>query len=72
MKLKEFVGIIAMVCCIISCEKNEVNRGHLEWDAVPLSVLIFVENADGQNLLDPNTPNNFVGDTIITEWMGNT
>lgn len=72
MKLKEFVGIIAMVCCIISCEKNEVNRGHLEWDAVPLSVLIFVENADGQNLLDPNTPNSFVGDTIIAEWMGET
>ena len=44
----------------------------MEWDAAPLSVLIFVENAEGQNLLDPNTPNNFVGDTIITEWMGKT
>ena len=62
---------IALAMGFTSCNKDEY-RGHLEWDAVPLSVLIFVENAEGQNLLDPNTPNNFVGDTIITEWMGKT
>ena len=62
---------IALAMGFTSCNKDE-DRYLLEWDAVPLSVLIFVENADGQNLLDPNTPNNFVGDTIITEWMGKT
>ena len=54
-----------------SCDKDNGDR-LWDWDISPITALLIVENADGQNLLDPNTPNNFVGDTIIAEWMGKT
>ena len=54
-----------------SCSKDNGDR-LWDWEISPITALLIVENADGQNLLDPNTPNSFVGDTIIAEWMGET
>ena len=41
-------------------------------DWAPIVIYIKVSNADGQNLLDPATPNNFVDKEISAEWMGET
>lgn len=42
------------------------------WDINPMNIYITVSNADGQNLLDPTTPNNFVGKAITAEWKDET
>ena len=62
---------IALAMGFTSCEKDNGEELR-ELDISPITALLIVENAEGQNLLDPNTPNNFVGDTIIAEWMGKT
>ena len=41
-------------------------------DWAPIEIYIKVCNADGQNLLDSLTPNNFVDKEISAEWMGET
>ena len=66
-------ALVAMVLTMgfTSCSKDNGDR-LWDWDIFPITALLIVENAEGQNLLDPNTPDNFVGDTIITEWMGKT
>ena len=67
-------ALVAMTLAIgfTSCNKNEDDNedDFMIWDFSSLEMLMVVQNADGQNLLDPNTPNNFVGDTIVAEWMG--
>ena len=62
---------MALAMGFTSCEKDNGEELR-ELDISPITALLIVENAEGQNLLDPNTPNNFVGDTIIAEWMGKT
>ncbi|MBR5235325.1 MAG: hypothetical protein IKV24_03900 [Bacteroidaceae bacterium] len=65
-------AIIAMALSMgfTSCNKDKDEDVFMASDMTPLEVLMVVQNAEGQNLLDPNTPNNFVGDTIVAEWMG--
>ena len=65
-------AIIAMALSMgfTSCNKDKDEDVFYISDMTPLEVLMVVQNAEGQNLLDPNTPNNFVGDTIVAEWMG--
>ena len=41
-----------------------------DWN--PIDIYIKVSNAEGQNLLDTATPNNFVDKEISAEWMGET
>ena len=41
-------------------------------DWAPINVYIKVSNAEGQNLLNPATPNNFVDKEITAEWMEET
>ena len=41
-----------------------------DWN--PINIYIKVSNAEGQNLLDTATPNNFVDKEISAEWMGET
>ena len=41
-------------------------------DWAPINVYIKVSNAEGQNLLNPATPNNFVDKEISAEWMEET
>ena len=62
---------MALTMGFTSCDKDNGEELR-ELDISPITALLIVENAEGQNLLDPNTPNNFVGDTIIAEWMGKT
>ena len=67
-------AIIAMALSMgfTSCNKNgdDNEDDFMIWDMTALELLMVVQNAEGMNLLDPNTPNNFVGDTIIAEWIG--
>ena len=74
--MKKNIFTSALVAVVLtmgftSCEKDNGEELR-ELDISPITALLIVENAEGQNLLDPNTPNNFVGDTIIAEWMGKT
>lgn len=41
-------------------------------DWAPIDIYIKVSNAEGQNLLDSTTANNFVGKEISAEWMDET
>ena len=41
-------------------------------DWAPIEIYVKVSNAEGQNLLDSTTLNNFVGEEISAEWMGET
>ena len=41
-------------------------------DWVPIEIYVKVSNAEGQNLLNPATPNNFVDKEISAEWMEET
>ena len=41
-----------------------------DWN--PINIYIKVSNAEGQNLLDTATPDNFVDKEISAEWMGET
>ena len=75
MKKTVFASVLvamALTMGFTSCNKNEDDNDYdfIIGDFSPLEVLMVVQNADGQNLFDPNTPNNFVGDTIVAEWMG--
>ena len=75
MKKTVFASVLvamALTMGFTSCNKNEDDNDYdfIIGDFSPLEVLMVVQNAEGQNLLDPNTPNNFVGDTIVAEWMG--
>ena len=67
-------ALVAMTLAIgfTSCNKNEDDNENdfMIWDFSSLEMLMVVQDAEGLNLLDPNTPNNFVGDTIVAEWMG--
>ena len=42
----------------------------MDWN--PIRIYIKVSNAEGQNLLDSVTTNNFLDKEISAEWMGDT
>lgn len=56
---------VVLTATFISCNP-------MIWDIAPINIYVIVYNADGQNLLDSITPNNFVGKKITAEWMGET
>ena len=56
---------VAFTATFVSCDP-------MIWDIAPINIYVNVYNADGQNLLDSITPNNFVGKEITAEWMGET
>ena len=57
---------LALTTCFTSCDNDVI------WDIIPMRIHITVSNTDGQNLLDPTTPNNFDYRNITAEWMGET
>jgi hypothetical protein len=56
--------VLALTTCFTSCHNDVI------WDIIPMRIHITVSNADGQNLLDPTTPNSFDYRNITAEWMG--
>ena len=56
---------VVLTATFVSCDP-------MIWDVAPINIYVTVYNADGQNLLDPITPNNFVGKEIQAEWDGQT
>ena len=63
--LAAMILMLASSAMFVSC-----NPPIQDW--APIDIYIKVSNADGQNLLDPATPNNFVDKEISAEWMGET
>ena len=63
--LKSMLLIVTSCVMFVSC-----NPPIQDW--APIDIYIKVSNADGQNLLDPATPNNFLDKEISAEWMGDT
>lgn len=57
---------LALVTCFTSCDNDVI------WDIIPMRIHITVSNVEGQNLLDPTTPNSFNYSDITAEWMGET
>ena len=63
--LAVMLSIVASSVMFVAC-----NPPIQDWN--PIVVYIKVSNAEGQNLLDAATPNNFVDKEISAEWMGET
>ena len=63
--LKSMLLMVATSLMFISC-----NPPIMDW--YPIMIYVKVSNAEGQNLLDSVTPNNFIDKEISAEWMGET
>ena len=63
--LKSMLLMVATSLMFISC-----NPPIMDW--YPIMIYVKVSNAEGQNLLDSVTPNNFIDKKISAEWMGDT
>ncbi|MBR5234844.1 MAG: hypothetical protein IKV24_01440 [Bacteroidaceae bacterium] len=65
-KQKFFLAVLAIAIAagLTSCDNDVI------WDIVPIRIHITVSNADGQNLLDPTTPNCIDFREVTAEWMG--
>ena len=63
--LKSMLLMVATSVMIVSCDPPI-----MDW--YPIKIYIKVSNAEGQNLLDSVTTNNFLDKEISAEWMGDT
>lgn len=63
--LKSMLLMVATSVMLVSCDPPI-----MDW--YPIRIYIKVSNAEGQNLLDSVTPNNFLDKEISAEWMGDT
>ena len=72
MKSKSFLAvmlsIVASSVMFVACNPSPL---YIQ-DWVPIDIYVKVANAEGQNLLDTATPNNFVDKEISAEWMRET
>ena len=64
--LKSMLLMVATSLMFVSCNPFVIQ------DWAPIEIYVKVSNAEGQNLLDSTTLNNFVGEEISAEWMGDT
>ena len=64
--LSAMLSMVATSLMFVSCNPFAIQ------DWVPIDVYVKVSNAEGQNLLDSATSNNFVNKEISAEWMGET
>lgn len=64
--LRSMLFMMATSLMFVSCNPFVIQ------DWAPIDVYVKVSNAEGQNLLDSVTPNNFVNKEISAEWMGET
>ena len=63
--LKSMLLMVATSVMLVSCDPPI-----MDW--YPIRIYIKVSNAEGQNLLDSVTPNNFLDKEISAEWMDET
>ena len=63
--LKSMLLMVATSVMLVSCDPPIQ-----DWN--PINIYVKVTNAEGQNLLDSVTLNNFVDKEISAEWMGET
>ena len=63
--LKSMLLMVATSVMFVSCDPPI-----MDWN--PINIYVKVTNAEGQNLLDSVTLNNFVDKEISAEWMGDT
>ena len=63
--LKSMLLMVATSVMLVSCDPPIQ-----DWN--PINIYIKVSNAEGQNLLDTATPNNFAEKEISAEWMDET
>ena len=63
--LKSMLLMVTSCVMFVSCDPPI-----MDWN--PIRIYIKVSNAEGQNLLDSVTPNNFLDKEISAEWMGDT
>ena len=57
--------MVATSVMLVSCDPPI-----MDW--YPIRIYVKISNAEGQNLLDSVTPNNFLDKEISAEWMGDT
>lgn len=68
-KRKSFIMsaiLLLLAPFLFSCEEN------MEWDFVPVEFNFRVENAEGENLLDPSNPDNILSEAIQIVYDGKT
>ena len=63
--LKSMLLMVTSCVMFVSCDPPI-----MDWN--PINIYVKVTNAEGQNLLDSVTLNNFVDKEISAEWMGET
>ena len=63
--------LAAMLLMVTSCVMFVSCEPPIQ-DWIPIDIYIKVSNAEGQNLLDTATPNNFADKEISAEWMDET
>ena len=71
MKIKSLTitGIITLVFLLLtSCEDND--NGNIIWDIYPVYSDIYLMDAEGNNLLDPNTSGTLYGKQITVDYNG--
>ena len=64
--LKSMLLMVTSSITFISCNPFIIQ------DWAPIEIYVKVSNGEGQNLLNPATPNNFVDKEISAEWMEET
>ena len=57
-KLTQLCLLIITTCCFVSCDNN------MTWDIAPVYFTFNVQDANGNDLLDPNTENNILDNDI--------
>ena len=65
-------SILAAMLLMITSSVMFVACDPIILDWAPINIYVKVSNAEGQNLLDSTTPNNFVDKEISAEWMEET
>ena len=65
-------SILAAMLLMIASSVMFVACDPIILDWAPINIYVKVSNAEGQNLLDSTTPNNFVDKEISAEWMEET
>ena len=57
---------VVLTSGLMSCDNGMI------WDIAPMNIYITVSNAEGQDLLNPDTPNSIDYGQVSAEWMGET
>lgn len=65
-----FLGLFLCVIGLTSC--NNSNENDKIWDFTPIVLYISVQDAEGNDLLNPDTPGNIADEKIVAQYGGKT